>query len=71
MPLTFYIRNIGARGVASEEMFDKHLRTLMDAYGHEKILGEVDQKLLVNPLIDHDALMSQHGLFKAYIKFKF
>lgn len=49
-------------------MFDKHFRMLMDTYYHKKILEEGDKKMLIKLLIDHDALMSQRGLFKACMK---
>jgi hypothetical protein len=53
---------------SAEEMFDKHLRTLMDTYGHGNFLGEGDKKMLIKPLIDREAIMSQRGLFKACMK---
>jgi len=40
----------------------------MEAYSHGKILGEGDKKLLIRPLINRDALMSQRGLFKTCMK---
>lgn len=54
--------------VSAEETFDKHLRVLMDTYGHGKILGEGENKLLVTPLINRDALISQRALFKTCMK---
>jgi len=42
----------------ADEMFDKHLRTFMAAYGHGKILDDHDKKLLIHPLIDRHALIS-------------
>jgi len=54
--------------VAAEENFDKHLRILLDAYGHGKILGEGEQKLMIKPLINRDAIMSQRSLFKTCMK---
>lgn len=54
--------------VSAEEMFDKHLRILMDVYGHAKILGEGEGKLLIKPIIDRDALISQRALFKTCMK---
>jgi hypothetical protein len=54
--------------LSAEEMFDKHLRILMDTYGHGKILGEGEKKLLIPALLDRDALMSQRGLFKTCMK---
>jgi len=38
-------------------MYEKHLRTLMDTYGHKKILEEIEKKLLIKPEISRDALM--------------
>jgi len=52
----------------AEEAFDSYLRTLMDTYGHEKILGEGDQKILIRPVIDRDALIAQRALFKTCMK---
>lgn len=52
----------------AEDMFDNHLRTLMDAYGHGKILGSGDKKLLITPVINRDALISQRALFKICMK---
>lgn len=52
----------------AEDMFDSHLRTLMDMYGHGRILGEGEKKLLIKPLIDRDALISQRALFKTCMK---
>jgi len=52
----------------AEEMFDSHMRTLMDTYGHGKILGEGDKKLLIPAVIDRDTLMSQRSLFKTCMK---
>lgn len=40
----------------------------MDTYGHGKILGEGEKKLLIPVLLDRDALMSQRGLFKTCMK---
>jgi len=40
----------------------------MDTYGHGRILGEGDKKLLIKPLIDRDALMAQRSLFKTCMK---
>ena len=44
--------------LSAKEMFDKHLRILMDTYGDGKILGEGENKLLILALLDHDSLMS-------------
>jgi hypothetical protein len=52
----------------AEEAFDNHLRTLMDTYGHGKILGEGDKKLLIPPMIDRETLISQRALFKTCMK---
>ena len=52
----------------AEETFDSHLQALMAHYGHGKILGEGDAKLLVKPLIDRDAVMAQRSLFKTCMK---
>jgi len=58
---------IWCQGNANEQ-FDAHLRVLMDAYGHGKILGQGDDKLLLPPLINRDLVMSQRGLFKMCMK---
>jgi len=47
-----------------EAIFDNHLRTLMDAYNHDKILDDGEKKSLIKPLIDCDYLISQIVLFK-------
>jgi len=52
----------------SEEHFDAHLRVLMEAYGHGKVLGSGSEKLLLPPLINRDMLMSQRGLFRVCMK---
>lgn len=49
-------------------MFDKHLRTLLDAYSDAKILAEGEKKMLIKLLIDCDTLMAQQGLFKMCMK---
>jgi len=49
-------------------MFDKHLWTFMDTYGHGKLLGEGDKIFLIKPFIDQDALISQWALFKTCMK---
>jgi hypothetical protein len=54
--------------VNAEDAFDGHLRTLMDTYGHGKILGEGDNKILIPPLIDCGALISERALFKTCMK---
>lgn len=52
----------------AEEHFDKHLRCLLDNYGHGKILGEGDNKILVPALINRDLLMAQRSLFKTCMR---
>jgi len=52
----------------AEEAFDNHLRCLMETYGHAKILGEGDSKLMLTPLIDREALIFQRALFKTYMR---
>lgn len=52
----------------AEENFDKHLRTLMDAYGHGKTLDTGEAKHMIQPLIDREQLMCQRGLFKTCMK---
>lgn len=52
----------------AQENFDKHLRTLMDAYGHGKTLDTGEAKHLIQPLIDREQLMSQRGLFETCMK---
>lgn len=52
----------------AEDMFDNHLRTLMDTYGHGKILGEGENKIMIPGLIDRDALISHCSLFKTCMK---
>jgi len=52
----------------TEELFDKNLHILMDTYGHEIFLSEGDKKMLLKPLTDHDALISQRALFKTCMK---
>jgi hypothetical protein len=52
----------------AEEQFDKHLRTLIDAYGHAKVIGDGETKFAIPPLIDRDEIMSQRGLFKCCMK---
>lgn len=54
--------------LAAEENFDKHLRTLMDAYRHGRIVDTGEAKHFIQPLIDRDQLMSQRGLFKTCMK---
>ena len=41
-----------------EESFSKHIRVLMDYYGHGKILGKDNNKVLVLALIDRELLLS-------------
>jgi len=48
----------------SKDQFDAHLRILMDAYGHAKLLGEGSGKLLLCPLINCDLIMLQRGCSK-------
>lgn len=50
-----------------EESFSKHIRVLMDYYGHGKILGKDNDKVLVPAVIDRELLLSQQGLFKLTI----
>ena len=52
----------------ADEQFDAHLRVLMEAYRHGKILGFGNEKVLLPPLINRDQLMSQRGLFKVCMK---
>jgi len=52
----------------AEEHFDAHLRVLLDAYGHAKAVGARTDKVLLKPLVDHDLIMSQGGLFKMCMK---
>lgn len=52
----------------AEENFDKHLRTLMDAYGHGKVVDTGETKHFIQPLISRDQLMSQRSLFKTCMK---
>lgn len=47
-----------------ESTFEKHLRILMDYYGHGKIIGKDNDKVLVPALVDRERLLSQQGLFK-------
>jgi len=41
----------------AKDMFNKHLRTLIEAYGYSKILGEGEKKMLIPPLLNCDSLI--------------